>query len=184
MLQEDGFAKVALLDPYRQVVRCPERRHGPGIRKHQFAQALRGRRIVIDPGHPPAGATGPTGLYEGDANLAISLPLAEKLRAAGAEVILTRTGREAPFSTTTAEDLRGRVALAVRSDAEILVSVHNNAFGEAQNPFRAYHTAVYHFQPFARSLAQALAAHVRSQPHRLTRMMISMTAIPSRISRI
>jgi N-acetylmuramoyl-L-alanine amidase len=48
----------------------------------------------------------------------------------------------------------------VRSDAEILVSVHNNAFGEAQNPFRAYHTAVYHFQPFARSLAQALADNI------------------------
>ena len=40
------------------------------------ANPLRGRRIVIDPGHPPAGATGPTGLYEGDANLAIALPLA------------------------------------------------------------------------------------------------------------
>ena len=124
------------------------------------ANPLRGRRIVIDPGHPPAGATGPTGLYEGDANLGIALPLAEKLRAVGAEVILTRTGREAPFSTSSAEDLRGRVALAVRSDAEILVSVHNNAFGEAQNPFRAFHTAVYHFQPFGRSLAQALADNI------------------------
>ena len=124
------------------------------------ANPLRGRRIVIDPGHPPAGATGPTGLYEGDANLGISLPLAEKLRAAGAEVILTRTGRQAPFSTNTAEDLRGRVALAVRSDAEILVSVHNNAFGEAQNPFRAFHTAVYHFQPFGRPLAQVLADNI------------------------
>lgn len=124
------------------------------------ANPLRGRRIVIDPGHPPAGATGPTGLYEGDANLAISLPLAEKLRAAGAEVILTRTGRQAPFSTNSAEDLRGRVALAVRSDADVLVSVHNNAFGEAQNPFRAFHTAVYHFQPFSRSLAQTLADNI------------------------
>jgi N-acetylmuramoyl-L-alanine amidase len=121
------------------------------------ANPLRGRRIVIDPGHPPAGATGPTGLYEGDANLAISLPLAEKLRAAGAEVILTRTGREAPFSTNTGEDLRARTALAVRSDADVLVSVHNNAFGEAQNPFRAFHTAVYHFHPAHAPLAQSLA---------------------------
>ncbi|NIQ56063.1 MAG: N-acetylmuramoyl-L-alanine amidase, partial [Gammaproteobacteria bacterium] len=31
---------------------------------------LSGRTIAIDPGHPPAGATGPTRLYEGDANLA------------------------------------------------------------------------------------------------------------------
>ena len=55
-------------------------------------QPVAGRRIVIDPGHPPAGATGPTGLYEGDANLAISLPLAEKLRARGAEVISPARG--------------------------------------------------------------------------------------------
>jgi N-acetylmuramoyl-L-alanine amidase len=132
-------------------------RRAPNI---DAANPLRGRRIVIDPGHPPAGATGPTGLYEGDANLAISLPLAEKLRAAGAEVIMTRTTREAPFSTNTGEDLRGRTSLAVRSDGDILVSVHNNAFGEAQNPFRAFHTAVYFFQPWSRPLAHDLAQQI------------------------
>ncbi|MBD0321664.1 MAG: N-acetylmuramoyl-L-alanine amidase, partial [Gemmatimonadetes bacterium] len=133
-------------------------RRAPNI---DAANPLRGRRIVIDPGHPPAGATGPTGLYEGDANLAISLPLAEKLRAAGAEVIMTRTTREAPFSATSStEDLRGRTSLAVRSDGELLVSVHNNAFGEAQNPFRAFHTAVYFFQPWSQPLANALAQQI------------------------
>ncbi len=118
---------------------------------------LRGRRIVIDPGHPPAGATGPTGLYEGDANLAIALPLAAKLRARGAEVILTRTTHEPLVSATSAGDeLRARVDLAVRSDAELLVSVHNNAFGEGANPWRTHGTSVYYFHPFARPLAQAL----------------------------
>ena len=113
------------------------------------ANPLRGVRIVIDPGHPPAGATGPTGLYEGDANLAISLPLAELLRARGAEVTLTRTGRE-PV------ELAPRTELAVRTDAHLLVSVHNNAFGEGQNPFRAHHTSVYYFHPHAAGLARAL----------------------------
>ncbi|HEX5871111.1 MAG TPA: N-acetylmuramoyl-L-alanine amidase [Longimicrobium sp.] len=118
---------------------------------------LRGRRIVIDPGHPPAGATGPTGLYEGDANLAIALPLAEKLRAAGAEVILTRTGREGLVSSTNSgEELRARVQLAVSRDAEMLISVHNNAFGEGANPFRAMGTSVYYFHPFAAGLAREL----------------------------
>ena len=121
------------------------------------ANPLRGRRIVIDPGHPPAGATGPTGLYEGDANLAISLPLAAKLRARGAEVILTRTGREGLVSSTnSAEELRARVQLAVSRDAEILVSVHNNAFGEGVNPFRGHGTSVYYFHPFAAALAREL----------------------------
>lgn len=118
---------------------------------------LQGRRIVIDPGHPPAGATGPTGLYEGDANLAIALPLAEKLRAAGAEVILTRTGREGLVSSTNSgEELRARVALAVSRNAEMLISVHNNAFGEGANPFRAHGTSVYYFHPFAAGLAREL----------------------------
>jgi len=121
------------------------------------ANPLRGRRIVIDPGHPPAGATGPTGLYEGDANLAIALPLAEKLRAAGAEVILTRTGREGLVSSTnSAEELRARVQLAVSRNAEMLISVHNNAFGEGANPFRAMGTSVYYFHPFAAALAREL----------------------------
>jgi len=114
---------------------------------------LRGMRIVIDPGHPPAGATGPTGLYEGDANLAIGLRLAERLRAGGAEVILTRT-TDAPL------ELAPRVEQAVERDAHLLVSVHNNAFGEGQNPFRSHHTSTYYFHSFSRDLAAALVAEI------------------------
>jgi N-acetylmuramoyl-L-alanine amidase len=114
---------------------------------------LRGMRIVIDPGHPPAGTTGPTGLYEGDANLAISLRLAERLRAGGAEVILTRA-TDAPL------ELAPRVEQAVDRDAHVLVSVHNNAFGEGQNPFRSHHTSTYYFHPFSRDLAAALVGEI------------------------
>lgn len=129
-------------------------RQAPAI---DAANPLRGRRIVIDPGHPPAGATGPTGLYEGDANLAIALPLAEKLRARGAEVILTRTGREGLVSSTNAsQELGARVRLAVERDADLMVSVHNNAFGESQDPFQAHGTSVYYFHPMSAALAQAL----------------------------
>lgn len=129
-------------------------RQAPAI---DAANPLRGRRIVIDPGHPPAGATGPTGLYEGDANLAISLPLAEKLRARGAEVILTRTGREGLVSSTNAsEELGARVRLAVERNAELLVSVHNNAFGEGADPFAGQGTSVYYFHPMSADLAQVL----------------------------
>lgn len=110
---------------------------------------LRGRRIFIDPGHPPAGATGPTGLTEAEANLAISLRLADQLRARGAEVMLTRTDNT-PSSTSE------RVQRAVAWDAELLVSVHNNALGEGVNPFRNNGTSVYHFHPFSLELARAL----------------------------
>jgi N-acetylmuramoyl-L-alanine amidase len=113
------------------------------------SQPLRGRRIVVDPGHPPGGAIGPTGLTEAEANLAIALPLAEMLRARGAEVIVTRT-ENVPVS------LDARTSLAVRADADLLVSVHNNAFGEGQNPFTGYGTSVLYFHPHSLELARTL----------------------------
>ncbi len=113
------------------------------------AAPLRGVRIAVDPGHPPGGATGPTGLTEAEANLAIGTRLAERLRARGAEVLLTRTG-------TAPLELNPRTEAAVAWNADLLVSVHNNAFGEGVNPFRNHSTAVYYFQPFSAALAREL----------------------------
>ncbi len=121
-------------------------RHPPAI---DPAQPLRGIRILLDPGHPPAGATGPTGLREAEANLAISLPLAAQLRARGADVHMTRT-------TDTAVELGDRTEMAVRIDADLLVSVHNNALGEGSSPFRATGTSTYYFHPGSAGLAAAL----------------------------
>lgn len=113
------------------------------------AAPLRGVRIVVDPGHPPAGATGPTGLWEPEANLAIALPLVRELRRRGADVRLTRTADQ-PVGLTD------RPALAAALDADLLVSVHNNAFGEGANPFRRNGTSTYYFHPFSAALARTL----------------------------
>ncbi|HET7229194.1 MAG TPA: N-acetylmuramoyl-L-alanine amidase [Longimicrobium sp.] len=113
------------------------------------ANPLRGIRIVVDPGHPPAGAIGPTGYHEKDANLGIGLRLAERLRAAGADVRLTRTA-------DVVVDLAARPAMAVAQDADLLISVHNNAFGEEANPFRDHGTSTYWFQPMSRDLCRTL----------------------------
>lgn len=129
-----------------------------------------GIRVLVDPGHPPAGATGPTGLREADANLAIALRLAELLRQRGAEVVMTRTDDEPLVSrTSAAAELGARVELAVRSDAHLLVSVHNNAFAEGVNPFRSHGTETYHFHPHAEDLARALH-----------REILAVTRIPDR----
>lgn len=124
------------------------------------ANPLRGIRIVVDPGHPPAGAIGPTGYREKDANLAIGLRLAERLRAAGADVRLTRTA-------DVDVDLAARPAMAVAMDADLLISVHNNAFGEEANPFRDHGTSTYWFQPFSRDLCRTL-----------DRSIVAVTRIP------
>ena len=133
-------------------------RHPPHI---DPASPARGVRIVVDPGHPPAGAIGPTGLTEAEANLQIGLRLAQKLRARGADVRMTRTGPDGMVSNTSAAtDLWARVDSAVAWDAELLVSVHNNAFADGVNPFTHVGSETYYFHPFSRPLAEALLAEI------------------------
>jgi N-acetylmuramoyl-L-alanine amidase len=123
--------------------------------------SLAGLRILIDPGHPPLGATGPTGLTEADANLAISLPLRDMLRERGAEVLMTRDdGTPMVSATDVATELWARVAFAVEEDADMLISVHNNAFPDGVNPFEHHGAEVYFFHRFAEDLASALSSEI------------------------
>jgi N-acetylmuramoyl-L-alanine amidase len=110
---------------------------------------LAGRLIVVDPGHPPAGATGPTRLYEGEANLAIAFKLKRLLEEAGARPILTRADR-------SVVRLYDRTRLAELLDAELLISIHNNALPDGVNPFERHGTSVYYFQRHSLDLARAL----------------------------
>ena len=107
---------------------------------------LRGRVVALDPGHPPLGATGPTGLREAEANLAVALKLRTMLRAAGARVVMTRT------ADTTVE-LWARVKIADTSGAEMMVSIHNNALPDGVNPFTNNGTSVFYNQPRSLPLA-------------------------------
>lgn len=118
---------------------------------------LRGIRIAIDAGHPPGGAIGPTGLTEAEANFAIATRLIAKLSAAGAVVIPIRSTL-APLvsSTSTGAELGARVDSAVAANADIFVSVHNNAFGEGTNPFKNEGTSTLYFHNHSRDLAEAL----------------------------
>ena len=110
---------------------------------------LRGRTIAVDPGHPPGGATGATGLREAEANLAIALELRALLEHAGARVFMTRTA-DIPV------DLWPRVQAAERSGAELLVSIHNNALPDGINPFLNNGTSVYYNHPRSLPLARAV----------------------------
>lgn len=110
---------------------------------------LRGIRIVVDPGHPPIGATGPTGLREAEANLAVALLLRDRLQAAGADVIMTRTS-DVPV------DLYPRVKLADSVNADLLVSIHNNALPDGVNPFTNNGTSVFYNHPRSVPLAMAV----------------------------
>ena len=118
---------------------------------------LRGRTIAVDPGHPPIGATGPTGLYEAVATLAVGERLRTMLEAAGAKVVMTR-------STAAPVALGDRPIIARRANAEVLVSVHLNALPDGINPFRAQGSGAYFFhpqsEPLARALQRGMVAHM------------------------
>ena len=113
------------------------------------ARPLKGRTIVLDPGHPPLGATGPTGLWEPVATLAVALKAKSLLERAGATVLLTRTD-------STPLELYPRTHFAELHDADVLVSIHANALPDGVNPFTNSGTSVYYFQPRSAPLARAL----------------------------
>ncbi len=112
---------------------------------------LEGLSIAVDAGHPPAGSTGPTGLYEGDATLAIAVALKDELELRGASVMMTRTSRD-PL------ELGARPIMARRANAHALVSIHLNALPDGVNPFTSNGTGTYYFVPQSEPLARAAQA--------------------------
>lgn len=93
--------------------------------------ALAGKIIMIDPGHggPDVGAVGPSKTYEKVNTLAIALALKDILTQARAEVLMTREEDRSPAAKyTELEDLKARVALANSNNAELFISIHNDAF--------------------------------------------------------
>ena len=113
------------------------------------ARPLAGRVIAVDPGHPPIGSTGPTGLYEGDAVLAVAEQLKPMLESRGATVVMTRTTRD-PVA------LGNRAITARRENAEALVSIHLNAVADGANPLRTNGTGTYFFHDHSEALARAV----------------------------
>ena len=89
--------------------------------------------IVLDAGHGgwDPGKTGTNGVNEKELNLAVTEKLAEYLEMGGAEVILTRPSDEA-LGNGKRTDMAERKRIANESGADILVSIHQNAFPSAE----------------------------------------------------
>jgi N-acetylmuramoyl-L-alanine amidase len=145
-LAQQPFGYLAFWDDARSAFVLRVRR-APTIRSGR--SPLRGLTIAVDPGHPPAGATGPTGLYEGDAVLAVGERMRVLLEQRGATVMMTRT-------TPDPVALAARPIMARRANAHALVSIHLNALPDGVNPFPAHGTETYFFHPQAEPLARAI----------------------------
>lgn len=119
---------------------------------------LAGMTIVVDPGHPPIGATGPTGLWEPEATLAVGDRLRGILESRGAHVVMTRTNMD-PVA------LGDRPIIARRADANAFVSIHLNAYPDGVDVFTARNgSGTYYFYPhsiaLARPVQRGLVAHM------------------------
>ena len=145
---------------YGWLSRWDEARRAFGLRIRRLpaidtASPLKGLTIAVDAGHPPAGSTGPSGLFEGDAVLPVAAQVVALLEARGARAVSTRTTRD-PV------DLAPRTVMARRADAHAFVSIHLNALPDGVNPFTANGTSTlfYHqaSEPLARVVQEELVA--------------------------
>ncbi|MFQ5498066.1 MAG: N-acetylmuramoyl-L-alanine amidase [Candidatus Zixiibacteriota bacterium] len=115
---------------------------------------IKGKRIVIDAGHSSdPGSIGPTGYTEAEANLAIALALEKYLQSKGAQVVMTR-------SDTSDVPLYDRPAIANLHDADLFVSIHNNALPDGVNPFVNNGTSAYYYHPHSIDLARSIHAEM------------------------
>lgn len=90
--------------------------------------------VVLDPGHDSIhgrGANLATGVVEEDCNLAIALACQNELkRYKGIQVYMTRENKTCPFPGYTSDQcLNQRAVFAKDKNADLLVSIHNNATG-------------------------------------------------------
>jgi N-acetylmuramoyl-L-alanine amidase len=108
---------------------------------------LRGRRILIDPGHGGrfAGVEGVASTREADVNLGVGLYLWGLLRDAGADVHLTRASDRdllADSTRTLRDDLAARVAQLDSLRPEVFLSLHHNsnaALDRERNAIETYY---------------------------------------------
>lgn len=122
-------------------VKVPAQPSGGGV---VDSGVLRGKVIVVDPGH---GGSNPGAVAnndrEADNNLAVGLKLRDKLTAAGAKVILTRSQDRtvAPEGSSLGDELQARVNLAESNHADMFISIHSN---ENPDPSIAGAMTFYH----------------------------------------
>ncbi len=144
-----------------------------------WSNQLKGRNIVIDPGHnPESGAIGPRFIKEKDVNFAISLKLKKMLEDKGVIVHLTHNGEGI--------ELRDRKERVNSLNPEICVSIHNNAVPQGVDVIKYNGSSVYYYYPQAKPLAEILYKEVLNEvglrPYGLYWDNLYMCRIPETIS--
>lgn len=93
--------------------------------------------VVVDAGHggKDPGKVGVNGTLEKDINLEIALLLKDTLEAEGITVVMTRQTDVGLYDENSSnkkmQDMRGRLALIEECKPDLVVSIHQNSFGDA-----------------------------------------------------
>ena len=106
-----------------------------------FSLPIRSAVVVIDAGHGgrDPGASGSSGITEGEINLKIALKLRRLIEQGGGTAIMIREDNSGLYTeggnrtgTRKSEDLKNRHALINSCGADILISIHLNSFPQSQ----------------------------------------------------
>lgn len=126
----------------------------PQIKKQGTDGSLQDKLIIIDPGHggKDDGATGIGGTKEKELTLKTARILYNKLRAAGAKVILTR-------NSDAFVSLNSRVRLSHILEADAFVSIHFDSITDPQ----VRGITSYYYHPYQKSLASHVHGALRGQ---------------------
>ncbi len=144
--------------------------------------------VVIDPGHggvDPGAIAGPQGPYEKNINLAISLLVADLLRAHHIQTYLTRTGDTLPYRgpLNTWKDLQTRGWLSRYWHATLFVTIHSNAepSGRAYGPLVYYRPQSPPSRILAGYIAQSLgqATGIHGGPRPIRQMVLRLAGVPA-----
>lgn len=113
--------------------------------------------IVIDPGHggKDSGAVG-NGFMEKEIVLSVSMQFAEKLRAMGYTVHMTR-------SNDTFIELKDRTKFANDKEADLFISVHANSIPKTADPLAAQGLETYFLSPARSERSMRVAALENSE---------------------
>ena len=93
--------------------------------------------VVVDAGHggKDPGKVGVNGTLEKDINLEIALLLKDELEGEGITVVLTRYDDSGLYDTNSnnkkMQDMCARLSIIEESKADLVVSIHQNSFGDA-----------------------------------------------------
>ncbi|MET3699989.1 N-acetylmuramoyl-L-alanine amidase [Bacillus oleivorans] len=124
------------------------------IERANESQYLAGKTIVIDAGHGGAdrGTSGATGTNEKEITIRTSQLLAQKLKSAGANVIMTR-------SDDRYLSLRSRVSLSHYYDADVFISLHYDSFEDPS----VHGITSYYYNSDNKALAEMIQSELASK---------------------